>query len=243
MAIGSEELLEQVPAGVRIQRPRLFVWAAIAAALVVVIGFARTYYLKGFFGTPALGALVHLHGLVMTLWFGTLVAQVLLVASGNLRMHRRVGIAGMGIAILLVIVGTLTAIAAARNGVTPGPPPLVFLAIPLGDMVLFGVLIALGFAYRSRGDYHKRFIVSASLAMLAAALARLPGIGENGPLAFFGAADLILLAFIAADTIHNRRFHPAFAISLAVVIVSQVGRLALAGTPQWMEFARWVTGT
>lgn len=240
MAIGSEELLEQAAPRIRSPRPRVFVWAAAAALLVVLGGFAKTYYLKGLFGSPALSSLVHAHGLVMTLWFGTLMAQVLLVSSGNVRMHRRLGIFGAGVALLVLVVGTATAIVAARNGVSPGPPPLVFLAIPLGDMVVFAILVGLGFAYRQRGDFHKRFMICASLAILTAAIARMPLPGASLPL-FFGLTDLLILAVIAVDTFNNRRFHPAFAIGLVVVLLSQVGRFLIAGTPQWTEFAKWLT--
>ena len=48
-----------------------------------------------------------------------------------------------------------TAIVAAKLGHTPGPPPLIFLAIPIGDMVVFATLVTLGVCYRKRGDYHK----------------------------------------------------------------------------------------
>lgn len=242
MAIGSDELLEQTAPRIRGQRPRLFIWAAAAALAVVLFGFSPTYYLKGVFGAPELSTLVHVHGVVMTLWFATLMTQVVLIAKGNVRMHRKLGTAGLGLAVLVLIVGTATAIAAAQRGVSPGPPPLVFLVIPLGDMVVFALLVGLGFAYRARSDFHKRFMVTASIAILGAAIARTP-LGAAGLPAIFGGVDLILIAFVAADWIHNRRLHPAFAIGLAVAILSQVGRFALAGTPQWMEFARWVTGT
>ena len=49
---------------------------AAAAALVVFAGFARTYYLKGVFDTPALSPLVHAHGLAMTLWVALFIAQL-----------------------------------------------------------------------------------------------------------------------------------------------------------------------
>ena len=241
MAIGSEELLEQSAPRIRGARPKIFVWAAAAAVIVVLVGFARTYYLKGFFDSRALTTLVHGHGIVMTLWFGTLLAQVLLVSSGNVRAHRKLGVFGAFLAVLVLVIGTATAIAAARNGITPGPPPLVFLAIPLGDMVVFAILIALGFAYRRRGDFHKRYMVCASLGILGAAFARIPVLSEGGMPAIFGSVDLILLGFVVADTWRNRRLHPAFAIGFAVVVLSQVGRLLIAGTPQWMQFAAWLT--
>ena len=63
--------------------------------IIVLIGFSRTYYLKGWFGTPALpGLLVHLHGIVMTSWVVLFVTQVSLVATGRTRTHQRPGILG-----------------------------------------------------------------------------------------------------------------------------------------------------
>ncbi|MEO7743928.1 MAG: hypothetical protein ABIR98_13400 [Usitatibacter sp.] len=241
MATGSDEILEQSAPGFRpAPRKRLFIWGAAVALIVVLFGFARTYYLKGFFEDRGLSTLVHVHGLVMTLWFGTLLAQVLLVETGNVATHRRVGIFGVIVAVMVLVVGTVTALAAARNGVTPGPPPLVFLAIPLGDMVVFAILIALGVAYRRRGDFHKRYMLMASLAILTAAIARLPVPG--GLPAFFALTDLIIIGFVIADTVSGRRLHPAFAIGLAIVIASQIGRFLLAGTQEWLRFARWITG-
>jgi hypothetical protein len=241
MTIRTDDLpLQSTPHASRL-RPRLFVWAAIIALAVVLVGFSRSYYLRTVFGTGNLSTLVHLHGFVMTLWFGTLVAQVVLVARGKIALHRRVGAYGMGVAVAVLVVGVATALAAARNGVSPGPPPLVFLAIPLGDMVVFATLIGLGFAYRRRGDYHKRFIIAASLGILTAAIARISFIPGGLPM-FFGLTDLLMLGVVAVDSINNRRLHPAFAIGLAILILSQAARFLIAGTPQWLQFARWITG-
>jgi len=221
-------------------RTRVFVWGAVVALLVVFVGFARTYYLKGFFEDRALSTLIHAHGFVMTLWFSTLLAQVLLVETGNVRVHRKLGVFGVLLAVVLVVVGTTTAITAARNGVSPGPPPLVFLAIPLGDMLVFATLVTLAVAYRKRGDFHKRYMLLASLGILTAAIARLPLPG--GLPAFFGLTDLIIIGFVATDTIMQRRLHPAFAIGVAIVIGSQVARVLIAGTQEWLRFAGWLVG-
>jgi len=48
---------------------RFYAWVVVGAALIVFIGFARTYFLKGIFNTPRLPLLLHLHGAVLTLWF------------------------------------------------------------------------------------------------------------------------------------------------------------------------------
>jgi hypothetical protein len=207
-------------------------------------GFARTYYLKGAFGTPDLSMLKHAHGLVMTAWFTLFLVQVRLVATGRTAVHRRLGIAGGVVAALVVIVGTATALVAAKNGATPGPPPLVFLAIPLGDMIVFLTLVSAAILYRKRSDYHKRLMLLASLGILTAAIARIPldFLHAGGLPAFFGATDLLILAFVAFDSVRSRRLHPAFLAGTVFILASQAGRFLIAGTPQWTSFARWLIG-
>ena len=59
---------------------RLYFAISILFPALVLLGFARTYYLKGLFATPPLpSGLVHLHGLVMTAWVALFVVQVRLV--------------------------------------------------------------------------------------------------------------------------------------------------------------------
>ncbi len=224
------------------ERP-VYTWAALAALLVVFAGFAQTYYLKTAFGTPDLSALKHVHGLVMTAWFAFFLVQVRLVATGRTAIHRKLGVAGVGLAILVIFVGVTLGIASARAGAAPtGVPPLVFLVLPIGEMVVFATLVTAAIVMRKRAAYHKRLMVLASVAMLTPAMARLPFafVAAGGPLVFFALTDLVIVACIAFDTIRNRRLHPAFGAGLAFVVVGQVGRLALSQTSAWMTFAKWV---
>ena len=56
---------------------RLFMAAAILFPLIILAGFGRTYYFKGLFDTPPLASLlVHLHGLLMTMWIALFATQV-----------------------------------------------------------------------------------------------------------------------------------------------------------------------
>ena len=221
---------------------RLYTWAAVATVAVVFIGFARSYYLKGAFGAPALPALVHVHGLVMTLWFVLFVVQARLVAARRVDLHRRLGIAGAAVAALVFVVGPWTAISAAARGVSPGPPPLVFLVVPLGDMLVFATLAGAGLLLRRRGDYHKRLMLLASVGMLTAAFARIPLdlVTAGGLPLFFALNDLLVLACVGYDTMKNRRLHPAFGWGVLLIVLSQPLRLLLAGTDGWMQFASWL---
>ena len=223
----------------------LFTTVSVVAILVVIAGFARTYYAKAAFGTPQLSAMQHLHGLVMSAWFVIFAVQVRLVATRRVALHRKLGVYGAIIAALVLVVGSTAGIMAAAEGRSPpgAPPPLVFLAVPLGDMVLFAILAGWALLWRRRTDWHQRLMTAATIGILTAPIARIPieALQRGGLPMFFAMTDLILIAFIAWDTWRHRRLHPAFAWGLAVVVLSEIGRFAIAGTPQWLGFARWLT--
>ena len=225
---------------------RLYIWFAAIMPLIVLAGFARTYYLKGFFGNPPLPSLlVHVHGLVMTSWVVLFIAQVSLVATGRTRTHQRLGVLGAMLACVIVVVGMLTGIAGAARGATPGPPALSFLIIPMGDMLVFAILVGAALYFRrGRLDVHKRLMLLAAVNLLAPAIARIPldFIANGGALAFFGLTDLCIFACVAVDTIRNRRLHPAFLWGTLFIIAGQPLRLMLAGTGIWLRFAAALVG-
>ena len=92
-------------------------WAALTCVLIAVIGFARSYYLKWLFGTPPLPILLHVHGAIMSSWCLLFGAQTYLVATHRVRQHRRLGILGAALAILVVVVGAYATIAATAREV------------------------------------------------------------------------------------------------------------------------------
>ena len=228
------------------RRERLFyVGMSALIAITVFAGFAPTYFLKSYFGSPPLMPLLHLHGIVFTSWIVLLLAQTTLVAANRTDIHRRLGILGGVIAVMIVVVGTITAITRAKQGAAPpgGPPPLVFLAIPLFDMLVFSSLVAAGFYFRRRADVHKRLMLLATISILAAAIARLPfGILKAGPLAFFGLTDLFIVACVIYDLISRGRLHRATVWAGLIILLSQPLRLMISGTSAWMSFATWLTG-
>jgi hypothetical protein len=57
----------------------------LGAATILFAGFAQTYFLKVFFGTPSLYPLLHAHGFVMTAWFLLFGAQNRLASSAGRR--------------------------------------------------------------------------------------------------------------------------------------------------------------
>ena len=84
----------------------------------------------------------------------------------------------------MLVVGTAVAVAAAKRGQVPElPPPLEFLAVPLGNLAIFAVLVAaVGLYNRRKRDSHKRLMMLATIVTAGAALDRL--LLPTGVLAF-----------------------------------------------------------
>jgi hypothetical protein len=240
------EGLHESPSLVKRRGSRFYAWVAIAAALIIFAGFARTFYLRSMSGAPPLSALLIVHGVVMTTWFVVFGAQVWLVTAGRTGLHRRLGLAGLIVAILVVCVGVAAAIDAGRRGASPAPgvPPLMFMAIPLFDMPVFALLVGVAIWHRRRPDMHKRLMLLATVGMLTPAVGRIPlkFIQNGGPPVFFGLALLVVFACIAIDTARSRRLHPAFAWGGALMVAMLPLRLLVAGTAAWTQFARWLIG-
>src|SRR3546814_16576826 len=77
----------------------------------------------------------------MTSWFVLFIVQARLVAHGHAGVHRRLGAFGALLALAVLVLGSMVAVTGARLGHSPpgAPPPLGFLAVPLGDMLVFAL--------------------------------------------------------------------------------------------------------
>ena len=225
---------------------RLYFAIAILFPAIVLLGFARTYYLKGFFATPPLpSGLVHLHGLVMTAWVVLFVVQVRLVSTKRIRLHQKLGYTSIGLAVLIIATGLPTALRAAKYGSTstpPGVPPLSFLLIPTFDLVMFALFFGAAIVYRRRPAAHKALMLLTVLNFLPPALARIPiaSLQATGPVWFFGFPLLVALLCLIVDTRRYGRVNKVFAVGTALLIAGYVVRLALMTTSAWMSLAAWL---
>lgn len=221
-------------------RGSFYTWVAVAAALIVFVGFARTYYLKELFGTRNLPFLLHVHGLVMTLWFVLFLVQVRLVAARRTDLHRRLGVFGALLALLVVTVGATTIIIRAKPHFRPGHS-LAALAFQLSILLVFAILVASAILFRRRSDFHKRLMLLASVSILQPAIVRIPlaFIQGNGLVAFV-LIDLCVLAPVVFDAIKNRRLHPAFGWGALLILASQPLSFLLGATHVWTSFATWL---
>jgi hypothetical protein len=222
---------------------RFYFYAVLGAATIVFAGFAQSYFLKGFFGTPPLYPLLHLHGLVMTSWFVLFVTQSWLVETRRVRLHRRLGIFGALLAATILLVGTAVVTINAREGrVPPAAPIPVVVSLSYANLMAFGVLVGAAIYLRGRSEFHKRFMLLATLSLLPAAITRIPlgFIESGGLLAVFGIPDLFIVGCVGYDAVRYRRLHPAFAWGALFTIGWPFVAILLGGTSAWIRFSKWL---
>ena len=222
---------------------RFFTAMAFTAALTAFAGFARTYYLRSAFGTPELTTLVHVHGALATSWILLFLTQTSLVAARRTDLHRRLGIAGAGLAVLMVVVGCVTSIEGARRGAAPpGASPLPFLSVPLGTVLVFAILAGTGLYRRRQSETHKRLMLLATIAILTPALARVGRIfAPEGPPLAIGGTCLFVVACMLYDRLAHGRVHPAFLWGGLFLMISLPARFAIGQTDAWLPVAQWLT--
>ncbi len=226
---------------------RLFAPAAIIFPIIVVIGFARTYYLKLAFGTPPLPSLlVHVHGIVMTLWVGFFISQVWLIRTRSHRTHMNMGMLGIALATVVVVVGFFTGVAGAKYPAASLPPeadPIQFFVVPFFDIFIFAGLFASAIIYRKRPADHKRLMLLTAVNFLPPAIGRFPfePFISGGILVFFGIPTLIAILLVAFDTWRNRKLNVPFLAGTVIIIASYPLRILIMQTQTWNTFATWLT--
>jgi hypothetical protein len=237
------------PAAVRVRNDRAFYTCmGLAIAATVVWGFAPSFYFSRWMTapptTPEIGPLLALHGTCFSAWVALMVVQPALIASRNLRLHRRLGYFGAGVAAAMVVLGNLAAIAAMHGGFRGLGDPFVFYAVPFFAINSFAVTIFLAVRWRNFAETHKRLILLSNVALLGAAIARIPvaAIQSGAPFSFIFGPDLIILAGMAYDMVTRGRVHRVWLVGGALMVATQILMMAVMGTGAWHGFAEAMAG-
>ena len=219
---------------------------ALAGAAMTIVGFAPSYYLRFFDGGPQatisggpFSTLIHAHGALFSAWVLLFIVQTTLIASRRAAVHRTLGVFGAVLAAAMVVAGVATGIELGRRGAAPpGVDALSFMAIPLGDMLMFAGFVAAALLRRRDKESHKRLMLLAYASILAAPAARLPGVLPLGPLAFYALGFVILFAGVIYDYVSRGTVHKVYLWGGGLLLLSVPLRLVLSGTAAWKGFAQ-----
>jgi hypothetical protein len=200
--------------------------------------------LRAFFDVvPIANNLVHLHGIVMTLWVIFFTMQVTLIRTKNVKLHITMGMIGVGLAILVFTVGMATAYDSliVRRSAPPGIEPHQFYAVPFFDMILFAVFFSVAIFYRKRPAEHKSLMLLTAINFLSPAVARIPLTDQSVmDIVGFVAPILVALACLGWHTWRNGKLNKVFAIGTFIFVISIPFRIYLSQTAIWASFTNWL---
>ena len=193
---------------------------AIMFALTAVIGFTPNSLaiLAGTKENPPL--IIHFHAAAMSSWLLLLTVQAMLVASGNLAYHKRLGMVSLVLAPVIIAIMFMVAFPLFQGGEhTYGVG-----VIQIKRITLFSTFFVLATLARKRNpEAHKRLMFLATFVVMDAAFNRmhwfLPDFGVTNRMALGRAWELVLLIpFLIYDWLRFGRIHRVYVFGIPVIV-------------------------
>jgi uncharacterized membrane protein YozB (DUF420 family) len=195
--------------------------------------------------------IVHLHAAAFMAWIVLLMAQSLLIRTGRRQLHRRLGVAAIALAAVMLVLGPAVAIAIQRTQLTlPHPSPVfgnpAFLAVQLGGMIDFAILAGAGLLLRRQPSAHRRLMLLATLAISDAGFARWTALWLHRTMApgfwadfagDYAANDALIVVLGVYDLVTRRRLHPVWVVGASYMFISQLTAITLLHNAAWKAFA------
>lgn len=212
-----------------------FIKLAIVIAAITLTGFVLNAAL-GRVDIPTLPVWIHLHAVVMVSWLALFITQNRLAASGNLKLHRRLGWAGAFLVCAIVGLTSFTGVmAVVLHTQPPFFSPPYFLALIQIEAVAFAGMVYAAIVNRRDTQTHRRLMFGATIILSDPGISRIlpmPLLGPWGP----WLSMTVQLCFVAAMAVHDRktlgRVHPAtFSAGLVVVLGHVLVTLAAQSGP------------
>jgi len=188
--------------------------------------------------------IVHFHAAAFMGWLALFTTQILLIRTKRVAIHRKLGLAMIGLAVVMAVVGPLTALIADHAKIGTAAYDPAFVAIQFTDIVGFIGLIGAAVAFRNVAPIHKRLALLSTLSIADAGFARwLFALGMTGtdPLSTWGSlyvcTTLLILGVGAYDLITRGRLLPAYVAAVIWIALIQTTSMALYFSPAWKVFA------
>jgi hypothetical protein len=212
---------------------RFFVRGAIVITLAIVAGFSLQYMMgRSTFASPPL---VHAHAFIFMGWVAIYLAQNLLIGSGRVDIHRKLGWIAVGWIFPMVLMGCLVTLAMVRRGQVPFFfRPLQFLVFDPMTIFFFAGLTIAAVVMRRQTQWHRRLHFCAMSLLLGPAFGRLLPLPLLQPWAWeaaFAAGLLFPLAGIVADLRRTGSVHPAWRYGIGAMLGCLVLTEAITYSP------------
>jgi hypothetical protein len=216
---------------------------AIAMAAVIVAGFS--FNIATGRSTFAVPLIVHIHAFTFFGWVVLYVTQNALVATGQVRLHRQLGV--LALAWIPAMTGLGIAMTLHSLRATGGPFFFDMNEFLFGNslgMIAFAVTAGWALVVRQRADWHRRLMCCAMISLTG------PGFGRLLPMPFLlpwgwwiaavGAPAIFWVIGMAADKRRDGRVHVAWLWGFGMLVCSQMLADAIAYSPVGVSITRQV---
>jgi uncharacterized membrane protein YwzB len=227
----------------REDRRAALVWLAIFWIFVGVgFGFDLHNY---FHEQPPVPKIVHVHAIATTLWLLTATALVLMVETGNVRLHRLFGWFAAGYAALVIVIAPCSELSwQALNLKTPGTLPPQFLSIAFSGVICMAVLLPCGILLRRNSAAHRRVLILATICISDAGFSRMVDLFLPEPTSFLGTylfyegGTLLLIVLIFLWDWKRDRIMKQFLWAASLVIGVTLAGTGLYFNETWKVISR-----
>jgi hypothetical protein len=219
-------------------REYFYFFMSLLIAATVVYGFSHTIDHNLIHPSPIPPLVLYIHAIVFPAWVLFFILQSTLVRLHNVRLHRRLGWFGVGLAVAIVIVGAWTSISIVKFSIEQKDPfnSTAFTIVQVLDIASFAAPFALAIFWRKKPEFHRRLMLIASCGLLDAAFGRFPAL----PLVLSPTGvDALICLGVIRDLIVERRVHKVYLYALPILIVCQIAAMEtfIHASPWWMNIA------
>lgn len=236
MAASEASALAFAPSPARLRLEEIFFPSmALLIIAAVLLGFARTFFLAPMYHYHLPNLLVAVHGVVFASWIALFAVQTSLVAGGRVDLHRKLGIFGAILVVLVFIMAHAVMLEGLHRGfAAPGQNEAQILALDVvGIDVSFGVFTA-GFLLRRNPASHKRLMLFGTVGLIGPAIARWPfEFVASRPSIVGLVMQSFALAMIIFDLLTRRRILRATWAGTATLFAVPLVAVLLSATPLW----------
>ena len=194
---------------------------------------------------------MHFHAVAFVGWLVLFTVQVLLIRTARADFHRKLGMVGVILAVVMIFLGPATAlIVDARTYEMSGTTP-EFLAIQFTDIMAFATLTGAGLLLRRNSAAHKRLLLLGLMYISDAGFARLlnPIIAAHfgqsfldGMAQLYLGSDFLMLGLGIHDFATRRKLYPAYVAGFIWALVLQLTAYTLLSVPGWKIVAMHLIG-
>jgi hypothetical protein len=201
---------------------KFYVALAVLMTILVFVGFWPTY-----FGLLLTGDeyerhwVFHVHATVFLAWMAVFIAQTILIARRKTKVHMAVGTRGFILATAVFVMGVVVSFVLMFQGFDEGvvstwPQAVWEASAPLMDISQFAILIGLGWWYRRKPEFHKRYMVLATVALLPAATSRMEYL--LGPWSLEAIFGVLVAVLVVHDFRQQGRVHAANIVGVLILV-------------------------